>query len=194
MKWFLIVFFCVIGFGIQAQESQQASVEKEVYGVQVGLGFWAHYELGLSNTIALRGELGFNPYITEPGFIINEKTHFGFMPIVRVEPRWYFNLKKRLREDRNISKNSGNFLSLNVAFTPNSFTIFDNSDYDVETINQLSVIPTWGMRRTYWEHFTLETGAGLGYVRSFQSDDYYLNPDKEHLVGLKIYFRLGYTF
>ncbi|WP_304034646.1 hypothetical protein [Mesonia mobilis] len=56
------------------------------------------------------------------------------------------------------------------------------------------MIPTWGIRRTYWEHFTLETGAGLGYVRSFQGDDYYLHPDDEHLIALKIYFRLGYTF
>ena len=72
--------------------------------------------------------------------------------------------------------------------------IHEFTDRDLEVFSQLRVIPTWGIRRTYWEHFTLETGAGLGYVRSFQGDDYYLHPDDEHLIALKIYFRLGYTF
>lgn len=194
MKRFLIVFFCLIGFSIQAQESQQASVEKEVYGVQVGLGFWAHYERGLSNTIALRGELGFEPYVGDLDYDGSNKIYFGFTPVIKAEPRWYYNLNKRLRKDKNIAKNSGNFLSLDVAFNPNSFTILNNSDRDLEVYNQLRVIPTWGIRRTYWEHFTLETGAGLGYVKNFQNDDYYLHPDDEHLIALKIYFRLGYTF
>lgn len=194
MKRFLIVFFCVIGFGVQAQESQQASVEKEVYGVQVGLGFWAHYEFGLSNTIALRGELGFEPYVGDLDYDGSNKIYFGFTPVIKAEPRWYYNLNKRLRKDKNIAKNSGNFLSLDVTYNPNSFTILDNSDRDLEVFSQLRVIPTWGIRRTYWEHFTLETGAGLGYIQTFQSDDYYLDPDDEHLIALKIYFRLGYTF
>ena len=194
MKRVLIIFFCLIGVGIQAQEQQNSSVEKEVYGVQVGLGFWGYYELGLSKTIVLRGELGFEPYAGDLDYDGSNKIYFGFTPVIKAEPRWYYNLNKRTQKGKNIAKNSGNFLSLDVAYNPNSFTILNNSDRDLEILNQLRVIPTWGIRRTYWDHFTLETGAGLGYVRSFKSDDYYLHPDDEHLIALKIYFRLGYTF
>ena len=42
-------------------KSQNVSVEKSTFGLQTGvLGIWAYNEAKLSNTIALRTELGFD--------------------------------------------------------------------------------------------------------------------------------------
>lgn len=48
-----------LGFLITTAISQNVSVEKSTFGVQTGfLGIWVHNKSRLSNTIALRAELG----------------------------------------------------------------------------------------------------------------------------------------
>ena len=54
----LTLVFC--GLTLIAK-SQNASVEQSTYGIQTGfLGIWAHNETKLSNSIALRSEIGFD--------------------------------------------------------------------------------------------------------------------------------------
>ena len=57
MKKIITLVFLSLSFLCNAQN---ASVEKTVFGIQTGfLGIWGHNESKLSNTIALRSELGF---------------------------------------------------------------------------------------------------------------------------------------
>ena len=50
-------------------KSQDASVEKSSFGIQTGvLGIWAYNEAKLSNSIALRTEIGFDFGIWETTF------------------------------------------------------------------------------------------------------------------------------
>ncbi|GAL79713.1 hypothetical protein JCM19274_3125 [Algibacter lectus] len=68
-------------------------------------------------------------------------------PVIRLEPRWYYNLDKRVSKSRSISGNAGNFLALQTSYHPNWFTI---SNYDnVEVVNQVSIIPTWGYKEKH---------------------------------------------
>lgn len=166
--------------------SQTASVEKSTYGIQTGLlGIWVHNEMKLTNQIALRTELGMNAGIFRGNFY--PKTGFIMTPVITAEPRLYYNLEKRLSKSKNISGNSGNFVSLQTNFHPNWFYI---SNYeDLKTFNLVTIIPTWGLKRNIGKHFTYETAIGLGYGYQFREEygDF-------QGVALDLHLRIGYRF
>ena len=134
-KKYLVLF--VLAVVSVASYAQKASVEKSTYGIQTGfLGVWAHREVKLSNEIALRAELGMDLGLWGGDFY--PKSGYLLAPVIRLEPRWYYNLDKRVSKSRSISGNAGNFLSLQTSYHPNWFTI---SNYDnVEVVNQVSII------------------------------------------------------
>jgi hypothetical protein len=168
----------------QSQEQETASVEKSIFGIQTGFfGAWVHNESKLSNEISLRSEIGL-----DIGIIGNSSTNdFLMVPSLRIEPRWYYNLDKRSAKGKNIKNNSGNFLSLTTTYNPDWFMIPEKKNLNF--ISSISVIPKWAIKRTYGNHFTFETGVGVGYI--FYTEDY---GDIDGEVGLDLHLRVGYTF
>lgn len=169
-------------------KAQVASVEKSTSGIQTGfLGIWVHKEMKLTNKIALRAELGMDAGIWGGSFY--EKTGYLLTPVVTLEPRWYYNLNKRQSKSKNIAGNSGNFLTIQTSYHPNWFTI---SNYDNVIVNQVSIIPTWGIKRNIGEHFTYETGIGLGYRYYFAKSEGYAQ--NESSAAFNLHLRVGYRF
>lgn len=176
----------MVGLSSQAQD---ASVEKSTIGVQTGfLGLWVNYETKLSNSIVLRSEIGLDggfwggSFYDGPGYV--------FAPVLTLEPRFYYNLNKRVRKSRRIDGNSGNFISLNTTFHPDTFVI-SNRDY-VKIISDISLIPTWGIRRNIGQHFNYEAGIGLGYRYIFAKQAGYRENDGD--VAVNLHLRIGYRF
>ena len=179
----LFLVFCNQNF------AQNASVEKSTSGIQVGLlGAWIHKEIKLANEIALRGEVGLNGGIWGGSFY--PKTGYLFTPVLTIEPRWYYNLEKRQSKTKNIAGNSGNFLTIQSSFHPNWFTISNYSN--VEIANQVSIIPTWGIKRNIGNHLTYETGIGIGVRYIFAKSSGYVNNVSETAANLHL--RIGYRF
>lgn len=170
-------------------KSQTASVENSTFGVQTGfLGIWAHNEAKLSIQIALRSEIGFDSGIWGGSFY--DKTGYVFAPVITLEPRWYYNLNKRVKKDRRIDGNSGNFISLKTSYHPDWFVI---SNYDnISIVSDITIIPTWGIRRNIGNHFNYETGIGIGYVYYFAKSAGYLENKSD--VALNLHLRIGYRF
>jgi hypothetical protein len=170
-------------------KAQNASVEKSTFGIQTGiLGIWVHREVKLTNLIALRAELGMDAGIWYGGFY--PKTGYLITPVFTFEPRWYYNLEKRQSKSISITGNSGNFLTIQTSYHPNWFTI---SNYDnAKILNQVSLIPTWGIRRNIGEHFTYETGIGLGYRYYFAKSVGYTKDESS--AALNLHLRVGYRF
>jgi hypothetical protein len=186
MKRIVVVLLC-IAFGqyLFSQEDKNTSVEKSLFGVQTGLlGFWAHNEYRLTNSISLRSEVGL-----DIGVLINGDSDdtFVLIPVIRLEPRWYYNLKKRNIKKKNTSKNSGNFFTLSTTYNPDWFSV-SNSE-NITIANTIAFVPKWGIKRTYKESFTFETGIGIGYIATLDSDTN-LSED----VAVDLHVRIGYTF
>jgi len=182
----LILTFCVLTI---IAKSQNSSVENSTYGIQTGfLGIWVHNESKLSNSIALRSEIGFDSGIWGGDFY--EKTGFLMTPVLTAEPRWYYKLKKRKGKSKRIAGNNGNFLSLKTSYHPDWF-IITNTD-NVSIISDISIVPTWGIRRNIGKHFTYETGIGFGYRYIFAKQAGYLENDSE--LTLNLHLRIGYRF
>lgn len=118
MKRFLLItvalLFCR---GIQAQIIK---VEDNLTGVQAGLfGIWGHYERMLSLSTASRLEAGLDNALIEDYNGLN----FYLVPVFVVEPRWYYNLKKRASRGKKHFSNSANYISLFVRHHPGWFII-----------------------------------------------------------------------
>ncbi|GAA3607694.1 hypothetical protein Q4Q39_10410 [Flavivirga amylovorans] len=165
----LLVMSSYFGF---SQNTTDASVEKSVFGIQVGLiGIWAHNELKLSNQVVLRSEIGLAGVNTA-----------NIEPLLALEPRWYYNINKRANKGKRIDGNSGNYISFRT-----SYRFFDSSEADKNEQNYLFFTPTWGIRRNIGNHFNYEAGIGVGL-------GFFNNNEKK--VGYTSYLNLkiGYRF
>jgi len=163
-------------------------VEKSVYGIQTGfLGIWAHEEMRLSDKWVLRGELGLDSGILGRG---PSNANFVAVPVITIAPRWYYNLNKRQSKSRRIDGNSGNFVSLKTSFHPNWFTI--SNIKNISIVPDVSIIPTWGIRRNIGNHFNYETGIGLGYVYFFEKSAGF--GENSGSLALNLHLRIGYRF
>lgn len=182
----LILTFFTISLSTQ---SQTTSVEKSTFGVQTGfLGIWVHNESRLSNSIALRSEIGLDAGIW--GNDIYDSYGFLLAPVITLEPRWYYNLNKRADKSRRTDGNSGNFVSIKTSYHPDWF-IIANQD-NINFISDISIIPTWGIRRHLGNHFTYEAGIGVGYVHYLEDFDRGILETSD--VAVNLHLRIGYRF
>ncbi|MEH6405865.1 MAG: hypothetical protein V7767_01155 [Leeuwenhoekiella sp.] len=185
----LILF---LGFSsINAQETKEAkaSVEKSMYGLQIGfLGVWGYNEMRLDDKFALRTEIGFDGGFSAGGY--DSDFIWAFAPGIKVEPRWYYNLDRRKENNRRIAKNSGNFFAVSTNYHPDWFVISPRDE--VAARESLFTSVKWGIRRNIWGHLSYELGLGAGYYIDFTKQYGYdhnstgFSPD--------IHFRIGYTF
>jgi len=183
------VLIIIMLLSVKSVQSQNASVENSVSGIQVGLlGLWYHNEIKLTNLIALRAEIGLDAGLY--GSSINDIDGFLLAPVLRLEPRWYYNLNKRERKSKRIDGNTGNFFSLNISYHPDIFTISEEDN--INLISDISFIPTWGIRRSIGEHFNFETGIGIGYIRYLENPSFFDNDRND--VGVNLHLRIGYRF
>lgn len=169
--------------------AQKASIVPSTFGIQAGpIGIWAHNETRLSPSIALRSEVGFNSIISTDYY--RDYTGILMLPELTLEPRWYYNLQKRADKGRRIDGNSGNFFSLKTSYHPDWFSISNYEDNGV--ISDMSIMPTWGIRRHLGKHFTYEAGIGAGYRYQFAKQAGFAKNRGE--FALNLHLRFGYRF
>ena len=169
--------------------AQDASVEKSVFGVQLGvLGIFGHNESKLSNSIALRSELGYEAGLFFSGYDSN----LGFImaPAITLEPRWYYNLNRRIGKSKRIDGNSGNFISIKTTYHPDILVI--SSQDNINLISDISFVPTYGIRRNIGAHFNYEFGFGIGYAHLFREENVFIVNQSD--VSVNLHARFGYRF
>lgn len=182
----LVLTTCLCLFTLLAK-AQDASVEKSIYGVQFGvLGVWVHNESRLTNSIALRGELGLDTGL----YGSSESTNFLLGVAISLEPKWYYNLQKREDKSKRIDGNSGNFISLKMKYHPD--ILIASSEENITVLSDFSIVPTWGIRRNIGKHFNYEAGFGIGYIHFFRKKNVYLNNEPD--VAVNLHARIGYKF
>lgn len=184
MKRLLILsaLFCAF---LKPVKSQDSGLEKSIFGIQTGfIGVDIYNEYKLSDRIVLRSEASL--FAGFRGGIIYSKNEFAMFPGVTIQPKYYYNLKKRIGKGKNIKNNAADYFSMQFRYFPNWFVI-SNSE-DISVINQMSIIPTIGVRRNFFTNFNFEAKIGYGYYFSLEKQYEFsgLNFD----LGVK----LGYDF
>lgn len=110
------------------------------------------------------------------------------VPAISIEPKWYYNIKKRYEIGKDAENNSGNFLSFPIYYTTD--WVFVSTSDGKDASQWLSIIPTWGFRRNLGKRFNYELGAGLGYGYYFE--DYTVGYNGE--LAYNLHIRIGYIF
>jgi len=158
IKLLSIVLFCT--FFTPKLFAQESNGVENVHSAKITfLGLSYSYEHAIGKQAVLNGELKLATGFGANYFFDEGKTWHVVFPMLRVEPRYYYNYLKRVGKGRKTVNNSANYLalSINKSFNP----IIKTSG--VSLINQFSVIPKWGIKRTMGQNFFFETAIGVGY-------------------------------
>ena len=184
MKKLLILSTLFWGFMVTSK-CQESGLEKNILGIQVGIiGIDFYNEYKLADKITLRSEVSLYPGVW--GGSMYEKTGFMLHSGFTLQPKYYFNIDKRLQRGKNITNNSANYLSVQIRYIPDWLVI---SNYEnIEIFNQLHFIPTFGIRRKFASNFNYEFKVGLGYGVSLDKSYKFSG------TAFDLGFKLGYDF
>ncbi len=172
-----IVLLCVLVLPIVFCYAQAAKqVEDGLFKVNALLP-GVSYEFGVGNasTISLEGIVG---------FALNggsgRSTEFGIFPAVQAEYRNYVNFERRLGKNKNISGNSGNYVSLLNQFQLGN-PLFGDLEFNSDYYYNLAIV--YGIQRIRPQGFYWGVSFGPGvFIDDFGTD-----------VGLLIDVRLGWV-
>lgn len=196
MKHLILVLLTLSVFSAKSK-AQEASVEKSLWGIQIGISPLAIYnEAKLTNSIALRSELGFG--FGWAGGYSGDSYQWAIIPIINIEPRYYYNLKKRVEKGKQIDGNSGNYLSLSFSYQPSVGITSKNTNL----VSSIYIIPMYGIRRNISKRFNYELAFGIGYnwiFKEYTFVDYSTNTKSthhktEHDIAYGVRLAIGYKF
>ena len=77
-----------------------------------------------------------------------------------------------------------------MSYHPDWFVI--SKDGSIPIVSDISVIPTWGIRRNIGKHFNYEAGIGAGYTYTFAKQAGYAKDKSD--IEPNMHLRIGYTF
>lgn len=142
-------------------------VDQSIGGIQIGyLGLWWNNESRIAKNWALRSEIGYEaPLFSTVEYEFNSLDFYKnqsplFLPIISLEPRWYYNSSKRQGNSKNTFHNSGNYASIAARYYPEILAYSPRGINDVD--GGFFIVPSWGIRRNINYRWNFEMGLGIG--------------------------------
>ncbi len=136
------------GFGIVNLERHQFKFDLLSPGIS--------YELGLFKNVSASGGLGLGYATYEEGYAVGLTLH------TRV--RYYHNFNRRIRMNKNVSGNSGNYIAAARSIFFSQLRLATNID-GPDDFNLGVYGVTYGIQRTYENGFNFNAELGAGYYR-----------------------------
>jgi len=175
-KTIYIIVLALIGIS-QSTQAQKGLTEN--FNAKIGvIGGWLAYEKPLSDSFLLDIELG---YI---GGILNSE--FIFTSTIELEPRYYYNLNKRIQKNKNTKHNSANYLALQLSYIPDILTATTKKNSKINVLKTFSAIPTFGLRRNITGNLNFDFEIGIGYLWAKDFDN---EVTANLLIGLSYAFK-----
>ena len=89
----------------------------------------------------------------------NDHNIYIIAPFLDLQQKWFYNINKRIRKNKTVENNSGNFISARLITRGPSIAenVIRTSDFD------FAFGPTWGIQRKYGENFHLLFDIGPQY-------------------------------
>jgi len=171
-KTIFTIFFAGLS-ALSFSQGENTSLKKDIVAVDIGLplpGIWINYERHLAGLFTLKSEFGLGFGFGLLSFVPVDypNNYYAFTPIVKVEPRYYYNFDRRDSLGKKTSYNASNYLALAATYISNLFTISNVPGLGVE--RTVSLIPQWGIKRTVGKRMKFEFAFGYGVAHSFDSD------------------------
>ena len=159
---FVFLFALLIKTGTVSSQSLQA-IPKVGLGIN-GLDF--SIEIPVAEKITIEPAIGFGPsYDFTDKDVGKEGWHWALLePSVHISiyGKLFYNRNKRMRKDRSLLFNSGNFIGAKVKYVSKPLT---NDEYHGQT-NTLIANLNWGGQRNIGSRWNYSYSVGLGYGRN----------------------------
>ena len=190
----LISIFFVVSL-LSLSGYSQKRLERSLYCLQfsfTGIAYFNH-ELRLGSNTSFRTEIGIDniKYWASEVYDIDG---YKFAPVLTIEPRYYYNIDKRHAKSIETNYNSANFVSLKASYHPDWFYI--TNENSKMPISDISIIPSWGMRRQMGKAlrgiFGYELGIGIGYRYIFAQQ--YGFENNIHTPAVNFNVRIGIQY
>lgn len=195
MKLSICVLMLLFSFLIFSQENttnaKTASVENNIFAIQASVvSLHISDEFKIKNNLTLYSEFGYNLAIHIDKSTDAHRMQTYWAGKFRVEPRFYYNLKKRSGNGKSISNNSGNYVGLSLKYYPKklSFSNFTNLNF----YNTYEIGLRYGLKRNIGNsNFNYEFTVAPVFVHQFRKE---YNLNNRSFLGLDLTFRFGYNF
>ncbi len=155
------IFTLLLLFIIFHSNSQDKKITEPVLtGTFLSPGLTYEIPVGKLTTIKFRAamEAGFS-YAS--GIIVGPRYSFSFIPTLTGEYRYYYNIEKRMKANKNSRYNSANYFAV-VAKYGTSYTTYHMEDGSTlkNTTEVTNVGIVWGLQRNYRNRFSLDFNIG----------------------------------
>ena len=189
MKKITFIFICF--FLIQISKAQDSvSVEKSLIGPSINpfgsLSF--DYEVKLSKEWTLLSNIGFSYDYDKENNRFNSKG-YSLRPFLGLEPRWYYNLDRRIKLSKNTKFNTGNYWSLDIGYSPKSVLATNQSYY--EFANAVYFLPSYGLRRTISKNIYFDGSLYAGYSYVLNNETFPASNSESYSTRNGGYFHFG---
>jgi hypothetical protein len=160
MVWALPIF-CLLAMGpLMAQQlaekgSGLVNLERHQFRFDL-LSPGISYEIGIIKNVSASGGLGLGYATYEEGYALGLTLH------TRV--RYYHNMNRRIRKNKNVSGNSGNYIAAARSIFFSQMRLATNME-GPEDFNLGVYGITYGIQRTYKGGFNFDAELGAGYYR-----------------------------
>jgi hypothetical protein len=159
--FFLVVTLLFLANHLKGQDERELKDLHQVNLTWLGVSY--SYEWPFSDQWVLKNQLLFSGAFGS-GYLFSEnRLWYLVIPSVQLEPRYYYNFHKRVNRGQKTINNSANFISIAIS---NHFPAMLKNH--AESVNEFSIVPKWGMKRTIGKHLIFEFAVGAGgYVNRY---------------------------
>ncbi len=151
--------FCLVTINIYTQTERIQNIHSAKLTI---LGFSYSYEMSLATESSVNFELMLAGAF---GSAVYYDDYWIIAPVLRVEPRLYYNYIRRAGKNKRVLNNAANYISLSADYQAGVGIGLNAVSYA-----NLSVVPKWGMRRSIGNHFFFEGAAGIGAMATSPDD------------------------
>ena len=148
------------------KNAEQASVSDHLVKIETGLPsvLGLSYEkklnqrISLYNSISLLGAFG-GGSLSRAFYGVDN--YYILTPQIKVQPRFYHNLRKRAATDKNVRFNAANYIGLSASFYHTSFFLTNAQSYPQgPAIMDLQL--SYGIQRTFFKKFNVDLAVEPG--------------------------------
>ncbi len=172
MTLFLITLH-ILSTSLKAQDSESEDLHSlnvipkiEIVLVQ-GIGSAFEFPVGKSSILEVGAGLGIG-YSN----ISNAETWVVDKPVVYAKGiyKLYYNRKKRLKKNKSISNNSGNYVGSRIKYASNELNTTNPNAIVNELQNVVLWDVRWGIQRTIYKRLLFSLSLGVGYGHNLDID------------------------
>ncbi|MEN1783654.1 MAG: hypothetical protein AAGF77_00820 [Bacteroidota bacterium] len=171
MKWIIFPLF-LISMTLFAQNSRQVADHQWSLNVLLpGVG----YEYGVGDNATIAADLAFGFSYRDSDFFGDD---FGLYPVGTLQYRHYYNFERRLRKNKHIDRNTGNYVAPTIILQSGQPII---GDLESNTVGAVAAL--YGLQRT----------GRKGFQWNFRVGPAYFFGDTNLDAGIVVDFKLGFV-